>query len=55
MMQVGVTLIRLLGIKTVKLKFTLTVEIIEYLGRPIHYNSDQLQRAGQVDCGHLWP
>ena len=29
------------------------IEVVEYLGSPIHYNTDQLQSAGQVFCGHL--
>ena len=29
------------------------LEVIHYLGRPIHYNIDQLQTAGEVFCGHL--
>ena len=29
------------------------LEVIKYLGRPIHYNTDQLQSAGEVFCGHL--
>ena len=29
------------------------LEVINYLGRPIHYNTDQLQPAGEVFCGHL--
>ena len=29
-------------------------EIRESLGSPIHYNTDQLQRAGLVFCGHLF-
>ena len=29
------------------------VEVVEYLGSPIHYNTDQLQPAGEVFCGHL--
>ena len=29
------------------------IEVVEYLGRPIRYNTDQLQPAGQVFCGHL--
>ena len=29
------------------------LEVIKYLGRPIHYNTDQLQPAGEVFCGHL--
>ena len=29
------------------------LEVISYLRRPIHYNTDQLQTAGEVFCGHL--
>ena len=29
------------------------LEVIHYLGSPIHYNTDQLQPAGEVFCGHL--
>ena len=29
------------------------LEVINYLGKPIHYNTDQLQPAGKVFCGHL--
>ena len=29
------------------------LEVVEYLGSPIHYNTDQLQPVGQVFCGHL--
>ena len=29
------------------------IEVSEYLGSQIHYNTNQLQRAGQVFCGHL--
>ena len=29
------------------------MEVVEYLGSPIRYNTDQLQPAGQVFCGHL--
>ena len=29
------------------------LEVIRYLRRPIHYNTDQLQTAGEVFCGHL--
>ena len=29
------------------------LEVINYLGSPIHYNTDQLQPAGEVFCGHL--
>ena len=29
------------------------LEVIRYLGKPIHYNTDQLQPAGKVFCGHL--
>ena len=28
-------------------------EVINYLGKPIHYNTDQVQPRGQVFCGHL--
>ena len=28
------------------------IEVVEYLGRPIRYNTDQLQPAGQVFCRH---
>ena len=28
-------------------------EVIKYLGKPIHYNTDQVQPRGQVFCGHL--
>ena len=28
-------------------------EVIKYLGRSIHYNTDQLQPRGEVFCGHL--
>ena len=28
-------------------------EVDEYLGSPIHYNTDQLQPVGKVFCGHL--
>ena len=31
----------------------LPLEVIRYLGKPIHYNTDQLQPVGQVFCGHL--
>ena len=47
------------GIKMVKLKSTSIamvqppLEVIKYLGSPIHYNTDQLQPAGEVFCGHL--
>ena len=30
-----------------------SIEVVEYLGSPIYYNTDQLQPAGQVFCGHL--
>ena len=29
------------------------LEVIHYLGSPIHYNTDHLQPAGEVFCGHL--
>ena len=29
------------------------IKVFEYLESPIRYNTDQLQRAGQVFCGHL--
>ena len=29
------------------------LEVIHYLGSPIHYNTDQLQPSGEVFCGHL--
>ena len=29
------------------------VEVIKYLGKPIRYNTDQVQPMGQVFCGHL--
>ena len=29
------------------------LEVIDYLKRPIRYNTDQLQPAGEVFCGHL--
>ena len=29
------------------------IEVVGYLGNPIRYNTDQLQPAGQVFCGHL--
>ena len=29
------------------------LEVINYLGWPIHYNTDQLQPRGEVFCGHL--
>ena len=28
-------------------------KVVEYLGIPIRYNTDQLQPAGEVFCGHL--
>ena len=28
-------------------------EVINYLGKLIHYNTDQVQSVGQVFCGHL--
>ena len=30
-----------------------SIEVVEYLEKPIHYNTDQLQPVGQVFCGHL--
>ena len=29
------------------------IEVIRYLGKPICYNTDQVQPMGQVFCGHL--
>ena len=29
------------------------LEVIKYLGSPIHYNTNQLQPSGEVFCGHL--
>ena len=29
------------------------IEVIQYIGKLIHYNTDQVQPAGQVFCGHL--
>ena len=29
------------------------IEVVEYLGSPIRYNTDQLQPAGQVFCSHF--
>ena len=29
------------------------IEVIQYLGKPIRYNTDQVQPVGQVFCGHL--
>ena len=29
------------------------LEVIRYLGNPIHYNTNQLQPAREVFCGHL--
>ena len=29
------------------------IEVIQYLGKPIRYNTDHVQPAGQVFCGHL--
>ena len=29
------------------------IEVVEYLKKPIHYNTDQVQPAGQVFCGHI--
>ena len=31
----------------------LPIKVVEYLGSPIRYNTDQLQPAGQVFCCHL--
>ena len=31
----------------------LPIEVVKYLKKPIHYNTDQLQPVGQVFCGHL--
>ena len=28
-------------------------EVVEYLRKPIYYNTDQVQPVGQVFCGHL--
>ena len=28
-------------------------EVVEYIGKPIYYNTDQVQPVGQVFCGHL--
>ena len=30
------------------------IEVVEYLESPIYYNTDKLQPAGQVFCGHLF-
>ena len=30
------------------------IEVIRYLGKPIRYNTNQVQPAGQVFCGHLY-
>ena len=30
-----------------------TIEVIYYQGKPIRYNTDQVQPVGQVFCGHL--
>ena len=30
------------------------IEVVEYLGSPIHYNTDQLQPVEKVFCGHLF-
>ena len=30
------------------------IEVVEYLEKPIHYNTDQLQPVGEVFCGHLY-
>ena len=29
------------------------IEVINYLGKPIHHNTDQVQPAGEVFCEHL--
>ena len=29
------------------------IEVINYLGKPIYYNTDQVQPVEQVFCGHL--
>ena len=29
------------------------IEVVKYLKSPIHYNTDQLQPAGKVFCGHV--
>ena len=29
------------------------LKVIRYLGKPIYYNTDQVQPTGQVFCGHL--
>ena len=29
------------------------IEVINYLGKPIHYNTNQVQPVGEVFCGHL--
>ena len=29
------------------------IEVVYYLGKLIHYNTDQVQPVGQVFCGHL--
>ena len=29
------------------------IEVIKYVGKPIRYNTDQVQPVGQVFCGHL--
>jgi hypothetical protein len=29
------------------------LELIDYLGSPIHYNTEEIQPRGQVFCGHL--
>ena len=29
------------------------IEVINYLGKPIRYNTDQVQPVGEVFCGHL--
>ena len=29
------------------------IEVIRYLGKLIHYNTDQVQPVGEVFCGHL--
>ena len=30
------------------------IEVINYLGKPIYYNTDQVQPVEQVFCGHLY-
>ena len=29
------------------------LEVIDYLGKSIYYNTDQVQPVGEVFCGHL--